>query len=75
VLPTGGYTEPKFEAEMKRIIEIVPEYCYCSGPEQRCFGPLSEDYLFRSGNMRSIFARSVTDWIDQHCLLCILQVL
>ena len=29
-------------------------FWYCSGPEQRRFGPVSEHFLFRSWNMLSI---------------------
>ena len=31
-------------------------FWYCSGPEQRRFGPVSEHFLFRSRNMLTIFS-------------------
>ena len=33
----------------KTKLEIKPIFRYCSGPEQRRFGPVSEHFLFRSG--------------------------
>jgi len=62
-LPIFLYTLPMSMARSSGVVVIRyvqrsyrNSFWYCSGPEQRRFGPVSEHFLFRCRNMLSIFS-------------------